>query len=87
MGSDQGHFARAGKIPEHMRDRVTGNRQFASEKLEALEADVTQMIDQPAADNRLLASPRYAVVTPYYKEDPSLLKRCLESVRADSGGS
>lgn len=31
-----------------------------------------------------MSNPRYAIITPYYKEDRSLLERCIDSVRSQS---
>jgi len=88
-----------GKLAEAEHARVRQNAHFAVEKLGTAPtaelagdgiAVAPQGSAEPAADAPVaIARPpvvtsRYAIVTPYYKEDRKTLERCLQSVRKQS---
>jgi glycosyltransferase involved in cell wall biosynthesis len=89
-----------GRIPEDQRDRIRQNAHFAVEKLESSSARISEtLIDDhetapvpsssfsdvaTAISRPAITSSRYAIVTPYYKENRATLERCLNSVRRQS---
>jgi hypothetical protein len=41
-------------------------------------------LETRSKDHPMSANGRYAIVTPYYKEDRALIERCIDCVRAQS---
>jgi glycosyltransferase involved in cell wall biosynthesis len=83
------------KIPEKERGRIRQNAHFAIEKLgetqneksadESINPTISSFANLAAAISRpSVTTSRFAIVTPYYKEDRKTLERCLNSVRKQS---
>lgn len=80
------------KLPEEECVRIRQNAHFAIEKLGTnlpdrsdIDTSIPSFADAAATISRPPArSSRFAIVTPYYKEDRKTLERCLNSVRTQS---
>jgi glycosyltransferase involved in cell wall biosynthesis len=80
---------REGKIPQNIYSRVTDNAKFAAEKMkfrehssDALEPKTTITFRRSAeGTGGNTEKAKYAIVTPYFRESPSILRRCIDSVR------
>lgn len=84
------------ELPEHELGRVRQNAHFSIEKLggspsEASSGEAADLLavssfaDVTAATMRpSTTTSRFAIITPYYKEDRKTLERCLHSVRQQS---